>query len=246
MSAADASNTKPADPMDMFRGMRDSYLGAMAKTMTETVNTEGYAKANGMLLDGYLTASAPFKEAMDRSILQALEQLSLPSRLDIISLAERFTNIEMRIDDMDSKLDDLVKLSAEQVRLTGEQVKLSHELVKLGVASAEQATALRSHLDYVLKQAASERADFAAEAKADAASHHRAALAAAAKAEASHTPQPAAEHKVEAVHAPAHAVAPKTKASHAEAHPLAAKRKTSKAVRTSAVPRKAAATKGTK
>jgi hypothetical protein len=44
-------------------------------------------------------------------MLRALEQLSMPSRADLISLAERFTNLEMRLDDMDAKLDELLALS---------------------------------------------------------------------------------------------------------------------------------------
>ena len=31
------------DPMEAFRGLRDGYLDAWAKAMTETVNTEAYA-----------------------------------------------------------------------------------------------------------------------------------------------------------------------------------------------------------
>ena len=111
MSQEDNSKDKPYDPMEAFRGMRDTYLGAMAKSMVETVNTESYAQSTGKLLDTYLTMSGPAKEALDRSMLQALEQMSLPSRTDVLSLAERFTNMEMRLDDMDAKLDQLLQLA---------------------------------------------------------------------------------------------------------------------------------------
>ena len=113
MSQGEPSNSKDQsyDPLEAFRGMRDAYLGAMAKTMTEAVNTESYAQSTGAMLNSYLTLSAPAKEALDRSMLQALEQLSLPSRTDLLSLAERFTNMEMRIDDIDAKLDRLLKLA---------------------------------------------------------------------------------------------------------------------------------------
>ena len=121
MSQGEPNNSKdkPYDPLEAFRGMRDAYLGAMAKTMTEAVNTEGYAQASGAMLNSYLTLSAPAKEALDRSMLQALEQLSLPSRTDILSLAERFTNMEMRIDDMDAKLDQLLKLAKANPAASG-------------------------------------------------------------------------------------------------------------------------------
>jgi len=91
--------------MGSWRQMRDSYLDVWAKTMVETVNTEAYAKATGSMLDAYLTVSSPFREAVEKAMLQALQQLSMPSRADVISLAERLTNVEMRLDDMDAKLD---------------------------------------------------------------------------------------------------------------------------------------------
>ncbi len=102
---------KPYDPLEAFRGMRDAYLGAMAKSMVVTVNTEAYAQATGEVLDTYLVMTAPAKEALDRSMLQAIEQMSLLSRSDVLGVAERFTNMEMRIDDMDAKLDELLKLA---------------------------------------------------------------------------------------------------------------------------------------
>jgi hypothetical protein len=111
MSEDPAGNPKPFDPLEQFRGMRDTYLDAMAKAMVEAVNTEGYAQATGAMLDNSLTISAPFREAMEKSMLQVLQQLSLPSRQDIVALAERFINLEMRLDDMDAKLDRLEKAS---------------------------------------------------------------------------------------------------------------------------------------
>ncbi|HYN14291.1 MAG TPA: hypothetical protein VES66_00705, partial [Terriglobales bacterium] len=69
------------------------------------VNTEAYAKATGTMLDAYLAVSSPFREAVEKAMLQALQQLSMPSRADFIGLAERLTNVEMRLDDMDAKLD---------------------------------------------------------------------------------------------------------------------------------------------
>ncbi len=100
-----AANGKPPDPMDAFREMRDSYLDAWAKAMVETVNTEAYARTSGTVLDTYLSASSPFREAVEKAMLRVLEQLSMPSRADFIALADRVNNIEMRLDDMDAKLD---------------------------------------------------------------------------------------------------------------------------------------------
>jgi hypothetical protein len=36
---------------------------------------------------------------------QALANLNMPARADIVSLAQRLTNIEIRLDDLEAKLD---------------------------------------------------------------------------------------------------------------------------------------------
>jgi hypothetical protein len=95
--------------------MRDNYLDAWAKAMVETVNTDAYAQATGMMLDTYLTASQPFRETLEKVMPQTLQQLNLPSRTDFISLAERVTHIEMKLDDMESALDRIEKLLAKPV-----------------------------------------------------------------------------------------------------------------------------------
>jgi hypothetical protein len=103
--ANEATGSGAFDPMNSFRQMRDAYLDVWAKTMVDTVNTEAYAKATGNMLDTYLALSSPFREAVEKGLLQALQQLNLPSRVDFMGLAERLTNVEMRLDDMDAKLD---------------------------------------------------------------------------------------------------------------------------------------------
>jgi hypothetical protein len=62
------------------------------------------------MLDSYMTVSAPFREAVEKAMLKTLEQLAMPSRADVVSIAERITNIEMRLDDLDAKLDTIQRL----------------------------------------------------------------------------------------------------------------------------------------
>jgi hypothetical protein len=108
MEEEKAGHDKPSDPMDPWREMRDAFLKSWSKTMIESVNSESYVKATGAILDTYLSASSPFRETVEKAMLHALQQLSMPSRADFVGLAERMTNIEMRLDDMDAKL-DLIK-----------------------------------------------------------------------------------------------------------------------------------------
>lgn len=108
--SAENNNSKPVDPFEAFRGMRDNYLDAMSKVMINAVNSEEYAQATGAMLNGSLMASAPFREALDKAMAAALQQSSMPSRQEVAALAGRFTNIEMRLDDMEAKLDRLIVL----------------------------------------------------------------------------------------------------------------------------------------
>jgi len=101
---------KRFDPMEPWRGVRDIYMDAWGKTMVDMVNTEAYAQATGAMLDTYLTVSTPFREALEKAMVKTLEQLAMPSRADVVSIAERMTNIEMRLDDLDAKLDNIQRL----------------------------------------------------------------------------------------------------------------------------------------
>jgi hypothetical protein len=101
---------KRLDPMEPWRAARDLYIDAWGKTMVDMVNSEAYAQATGAMLDSYMTVSAPFREAVEKAMLKTLEQMGMPSRADVLSIAERMTNIEMRLDDLDAKLDNIQRL----------------------------------------------------------------------------------------------------------------------------------------
>jgi hypothetical protein len=105
------TNSKPFDAMNPWRDMRDLYLDAWAKAAVEMVNSPAYAEATGAMLNNYLTLSAPMSEAVEKCMMKALEQLAMPSRADVLSIAERMTNIEIRLDDLDAKLDEVKRIS---------------------------------------------------------------------------------------------------------------------------------------
>lgn len=63
------------------------------------------------MLDAWLTASGPFQKILEDSMAKTLAQLNLPSRDEVTRIAERLTNIEMRLDDLDAKLDEVLRPS---------------------------------------------------------------------------------------------------------------------------------------
>lgn len=100
------------DPAGVMKGMRDAGMDAWSKMMIDLVNTEAYSGATAAMLDAWLASSSPFRKAIEQAMTRALANLHLPSRGDIISLAERLTNIEMRLDDLEAKLDETPPASA--------------------------------------------------------------------------------------------------------------------------------------
>jgi|ERR1035438_1291085 polyhydroxyalkanoate synthesis regulator phasin len=133
MNEQKTENTKVFDPFEPFRGMRDAYLDAMSKTMIESVNTEEYAQASGAILNNYLTFSAPFREAPEKSMAQALQNLSLPSRQELAALAGRFTNFEMCLDDLDAKFTGIETLE-KSIAQTLQQSSLTSRQEAVGLA----------------------------------------------------------------------------------------------------------------
>jgi hypothetical protein len=105
---ADSNNNdfNPFDPTGVLKGMRDANMSAWSKMMIDFVNTDAYATSTAAMLDAWLTRSGPLRKTLDTSVAQTLAQLNLPSRDDVSRIAERLTNIEMRLDDLDARLDE--------------------------------------------------------------------------------------------------------------------------------------------
>ena len=90
-----------------MKGMRDAWMENWSKMMLQFVNSEEYVKANNAMLDSWLSGSAPFRKAIENTMSQVLTQLNMPTRNDVTSIAERITNIELRLDDMEAQLRDV-------------------------------------------------------------------------------------------------------------------------------------------
>jgi len=99
----------PTDPIGTWRTIRDANLDAWAKGMATLVNTEAFSKALGLQLDTMLAASAPMQKAASQYMEAYLAQANLPSRAEVVSLAQRMTNIEMRLDDMDAQMHEILQ-----------------------------------------------------------------------------------------------------------------------------------------
>jgi hypothetical protein len=99
----------PFDPTGMFQSIRDANMDAWSKMMIQLVNTDAYAQATGAMLDAWFTNSAPIRKVLETTFVQVLTNLQMPVRADVVSLAERLTNIEMRLDDIEAKMDECLR-----------------------------------------------------------------------------------------------------------------------------------------
>ncbi|MCS6880939.1 MAG: hypothetical protein RMK84_02375 [Oscillochloridaceae bacterium] len=109
MSQSPNDGLNPNDPIGTWRTIRDANLDAWAKGMAALVNTEVFANAIGLQLDTILAASAPIRQAVNQYMETYLAQINMPSRAEVINLASRLTNIEMRLDDMQVQLDEVLE-----------------------------------------------------------------------------------------------------------------------------------------
>ncbi|MGF1581052.1 MAG: hypothetical protein ACFCD0_16935 [Gemmataceae bacterium] len=96
----------PFDPTGMLKEMQDSNMTAWANMMTQLVHNKAYAEATGAMLDLWLTTSAPFRKTIETVMTKALTELNLPTRDSIDALAQRLTNIEMRLDDLEAAMSE--------------------------------------------------------------------------------------------------------------------------------------------
>ena len=99
----------PFDPLGFWRSAQDATLDTWSKSMIELVNSQPYAEATARLMDTYLTMSIPMRKLLTQTMEQALGEFNMPTRAEVVSIAERMTNIEMRLDDLDARLDDFAR-----------------------------------------------------------------------------------------------------------------------------------------
>jgi hypothetical protein len=106
----------PFDPAGILKSIRDANLESTSRMMIDLVNSDAYANATGVMLDAWLSNSTPFRKALESALTQVITGLNLPTRDDVISLAERLTNIEMRLDDLEAKVDEVRRAPAPRPR----------------------------------------------------------------------------------------------------------------------------------
>lgn len=136
------------DPFQQWQQYRDQMLDIWARNMAEYVGTDAFAKSLGDYLDNSLRTSGPFKDAFDQWAQASLAALNMPSRQEVLSIAERLNGLEMRLDDLEfaaatapppaqpAPADDTLKGELTAIR---EQLAALAEALRPAAAPASQA-----------------------------------------------------------------------------------------------------------
>lgn len=121
MSQAPTDGMSLLDPFGIWKTARDANLEAWSKMMIDVVNSDEYSQATGLALEQMLATSQPLRDAIEKTMTQTLSMLNMPSRAEVISVAERLVNVEMRLDDLDAKLTTVQEALQETIKNTVHQ-----------------------------------------------------------------------------------------------------------------------------
>ena len=101
---------KQADPFSQMIQFYDDWTKTWASAASEMVSSKGFADSMAQQLESSLSGAQLMRRQMSEIMEQSLQQMSLPTRKEILSIAERLTHVEMRLDDMEAKLDEVLDL----------------------------------------------------------------------------------------------------------------------------------------
>ncbi len=108
------SGKPEGDPFEPVIQFYDSWTKSWSNAMSEMVASKSFADSMSQQMEGSMEALAMVRKQVSDLMEQYLQQMSLPTRKEVIGLAERMTRIEMLVDDLDAKLDKILDLLQAQ------------------------------------------------------------------------------------------------------------------------------------
>ncbi len=105
---------KSEDPFSQMLKVWEDWSKNWAGSMSQMVASKQVADTMAQQMETNLGAMALMRRQMSDLMEQTLQQMNLPSRQAVVGLAERLTQIEMRLDDLQAKLDQALDLLTKQ------------------------------------------------------------------------------------------------------------------------------------
>jgi len=107
MTVEDSENQE-FDPFANMLEFYDSWTKTWSKSMSETVSSEQFAQTMAEQMEGNMGFMGLIRKQVSDAMTQYLQGINLPTRKEVIDLAERLNHIEMMMDDLDAKLDEIL------------------------------------------------------------------------------------------------------------------------------------------
>lgn len=98
------------DPFTAMIQLYENWTKMWSDTMGETVTSKRYVETMGQQMQGSLETMALMRQQMSSMVERYLQQMNLPTHGEVVSLAERLTRLEMKMDDLDAKLDEVLDI----------------------------------------------------------------------------------------------------------------------------------------
>jgi hypothetical protein len=97
------------DLMTQWKQFLDQWIAAWSKALEQAMGTETFAAALGKQLEVFLNAAGPTKKAAEQQIEQTLGGLGLPSRSQVVGVAQQIIQLEEKIEGVEDRLDAVLK-----------------------------------------------------------------------------------------------------------------------------------------
>jgi hypothetical protein len=98
------------DPFAQMFQLYDTFAKSWSNVMSEAVASRSFAESMGKQMESSLDTMTLMRRQMGDFMEQYLQQISLPTRKEVISIAKRLTHLEMAMDDLDAKMDEVLDL----------------------------------------------------------------------------------------------------------------------------------------
>ncbi|MSQ13530.1 MAG: hypothetical protein EXR47_05290 [Dehalococcoidia bacterium] len=105
-SGAFKQQVAPTDP-ESLRKFMDESLEMWTKTFADMMGGQDYSTAMGQLLAQNLAAQGSLRKAIEPQMEETLRTLNIPSRKQVLAVAEQLKAIEQRLEDMEERLEDV-------------------------------------------------------------------------------------------------------------------------------------------
>jgi polyhydroxyalkanoate synthesis regulator phasin len=97
------------DPFAHMIQFYDAMSKTWAKAMSDAVTSESFAKSMAEQMESNMEIFGQMRRQMGEMMEKSLEQMNLPTRKELVKLAEHLTRLEMAMDDLDAKLDQVLE-----------------------------------------------------------------------------------------------------------------------------------------